>query len=327
VRIDPTRLDRDSLGAAEVLVLDHPGKLPAEAMPLLASFLRRGRGILYVAAEPVDATNLKLLADATGSALQMPVEFVPQPAGLRRRDLFLNEIQRNQAPFNVFGDGLSGLIGPLRFSGGLASRRLEGGLTDDVVAAYSDRSACLVVTSCGAGALAVLNADLATSNLSVSPAFVPWIGELVGRLLGRQRLADAAACGEPLAVFLPASAGPAAGLLIIGPDGKSEGPGQLVEESGSVLWRSASLDAPGVYQVNRDNVLVFAVAAAIPAEESDLRPLDPGVFQGRLAGGRTIHYRSAASAEEKRDTLWIWLAVACVACMLGEVVALKAFRT
>src|SRR5207249_3853929 len=129
-------------------------KLPMEALQLLAASLRRGRGVFYVAAEPTDATNLKLLADAAGSELQLPVEFTPPPAGQRRRDLFLAEVRRDQPPFSVFGDGLASVTGSLRFAGGLSSRRLEGALADDVLAAYSDRSACLVVSACGGGTLA-----------------------------------------------------------------------------------------------------------------------------------------------------------------------------
>ena len=48
----------------------------------------------------------------------------------------------------------------------------------------------------------------------------------------------------------------------------------------------------------------------------------------RLAGGRDVKFRSQTQiGAEERDTLWSWLAVACVACLLSEVTALKAFRT
>lgn len=326
-RIDPAHLDREALSAAEVLVLDHPGKLSGETVQLLATVLRRGKGIWYVAAEGVDATNLKLLADAAGTELQMPVEFTPAPAGQRRRDLFLTEVRRDQPPFTVFGDSLPALLGTLRFSGGLASRRLEGALADDILGSYSDRSACLVATSCGGGTLAVLNADLAASNLAASPAFVPLVGELMNRLLGRNRMTEALPCGEPVAVYLPTTAGPAPGLQIVAPLGRQEDVGQLVEESSGVLWRCPATPSPGVYQVKRGDTVVYALATAIPAEESDLRSLEPSVFQERLAGGRTIHYRAATSEGEERDDLWTWLAVACAGCLLGELIALKAFRT
>jgi hypothetical protein len=274
----------------------------------------------------VDAANLKLLAGAAGSELQMPVEFVPPPGGQRRRDLFLTGVSRDQPPFSLFGDSLAAVTGTLRFSGGLASRRLEGALADDILATYSDRSACLVISPCGAGALAVLNLDLEASNLPASPAFVPLVGELMGRLLGRQRFGEGPACGEPLAVHLPPAAGPVAGLKVIGPE-PAEDPGRLVEESGGVLWHQQALGKPGVYQVKRGNDTVFAVAAAVPPEEGDLRPLDPDVLRDRLAGGRAVHFHAAAREGEGRHDLWTWMAVACVACLFGEILALKLFRT
>ena len=57
-------------------MLDHPGKLSADQVNLLAGLLRRGRGILYVAAEASDAVNLKAIAGAAGADLKMPVEFM-----------------------------------------------------------------------------------------------------------------------------------------------------------------------------------------------------------------------------------------------------------
>src|SRR5262249_44845351 len=137
-----------------------------------------------------------------------------------------------------------------------------------------------------------LNVDLANSNLPASPAFVPLIGELTGRLLGARRVGEAVPCGEPLALYLPAAAGPPAGLTIVGPTPGENG--QLVEEGSGVLWRSPAAGEPGVYLVKRDGRAVFAAAVAVPAEESDLRSLEPSVFQGRLAGGRRVYYRSAA---------------------------------
>src|SRR6185503_8372775 len=113
--------------------------------------------------------------------------------------LFLADVKADEAPFRVFGDAVTTVVGPLRFSGGLGSRRLEGALADDVLASYSDRSAFLVHTSSGVGSLAVLNADLASSNLRKSAAFVPLVGELVERLLEHNQAQTSAVSGEPLA--------------------------------------------------------------------------------------------------------------------------------
>jgi hypothetical protein len=327
LRIDPLHLDREALASTEMLVLDHPGKLPAEAIQLMMMLLRRGRGILYVTGEPVDVTNLQLLADSAGSELQLPVEFAPPPKGQRRRDLFLTDIRADQPPFAVFGDNLLGLTDSLRFSGGLATRRLEENLADDILASYSDRSASLTVSSCGMGSLAVLNADLSQSNLPGSPAFVPLLGELTRRLLGKPRTEEAIACGEPVAAFLPLAAGLAAGLIVFGPDEQPDPTSELVEEKNGVLWKSPGLASPGIYKVKRESQVVFALAAAISPEEADLRAIDSELFQDRLSGGRTIRFTAALEEGEKRDPIWTWLAVGCVGFLLAEVLALKLFRT
>jgi hypothetical protein len=327
VRVDPANLDRDAVADADVLVFDHAGRLPAAVPPLVADLLRRGRGVLYVTTEVADANNLRQIADAAGGDLQMPVEFVPPASGQRRNQLFLADVRRDASPFSIFGDNLPALTGSLRFAGGLASRRLENGLADDVVATYGDRTAALVVTACGGGTLAVLNLDLAASDLPKSPAFVPLVGELTGRLLGRSRTSDAIACGEPLSILLPATVGPAAGLSLRPPDSAADA-GRLFDESSGVLWQAGALTVPGVYRVERTDTTVFATAAAAPADECDLRPLDLQVLSERLAGGRPVHVRSASSDDaDERDRLWAWLAVGCLACLLCEVVVLKLFQT
>jgi hypothetical protein len=321
-RLDPAQPDDGTLAAADVVVIDHPGRFGADVARRLAALLKRGRGILYATAEPQDATNLKLITDAAGADLRLPVEFVPPAAGQRRRDLFLANVRHDQPPFLAFGES-PGWADGLRFGGGLSSRRLDGGLADDVVATYGDRSACLVVTTCGDGVLAVLNADLGASNLPTAPVFVPLVGELTNRLLGQRRGGDAIPCGEPAATYLPAAAGTVAGLQLSGPGAAV---GQLREESGGVLWSHSGTEAPGVYRVTRQGEVVFAVASAAPAEESDLRPLDAAVLPERLGGGRAVSFHSV-SGDEERDTWWSALAVACVVCLLGELLALKAFRT
>src|SRR6185436_6321584 len=157
VRVPPDQLSADAVVGAELIVVDHPGKLPVGAVELLSGLMRRGRGVLYVAAESVDATNLKMLMDAAGADMKLPVEFVPPPAGAVRRNLFIVEMRKNEAPFSIFGDAAGAAVGALRFGGGLASRKLPSGLADDVLATYSDQSACVVVSACGSGMLGVLN--------------------------------------------------------------------------------------------------------------------------------------------------------------------------
>jgi hypothetical protein len=327
-RLDAARVDRDVLGAADLMIIVRPGRMTPESINPLVNHIRRGRGTIYLASEPADAANLGLFADAMPGVLKLPVEFAPPSPRNPRRNRFLAEVQTDQPPFQIFGDELPAFLGTLRFSGGLDSRRLEGALAEDVLGQYGDQSAFLVNAAAAGGGFLIVNADISASNLPMSPFFVPFLEELVQRLLGQGRSAEVLACGEPFALTLPPDAAGAAELSVAGSDSERPGMGDLVDEGAGVLWKGEAAGRPGVYRVIQRGEPVFAAAAALPAVESDLRPLAAEVFRDRLAGNRDVHYCSAASSgSDERDTFWNWLAVSCVLCLLGEIAALKLFRT
>jgi hypothetical protein len=320
-RIDPAEADAAAFSTADLIVVDHPGKLAADKIKLLASLLRRGRPVLYVAAETIDATNLKNLAEAAGEGLQLPVEFMPPPAGQSRRDLAWAAVKRDRVPFSALGDNFAAIAGQLKFAGGLGSRRVEGRLADDLLATYGDGSASVVLTSSDAGALAVINADLKESNLPKSWAFVPLVEELVHQLVGRGRGNDAAHCGEPMVAQLPGDVGPSPGLKLVSlaadgtarsdaADSKEKPCGELADDKAGAVW-----------QWN-----VFARAVALPAEESDLESLDLAKLSDRLAAGHEAYYHNAGAEGERRDDAWMWLVAGCVMCMIFEMGAMVGFR-
>lgn len=328
VRIDANRLDHQGLAPAAVILLDHPGKLSEEQVGVVAGLMRRGRPVVYVAAEPIDATNLKRLSAIAGAGLQMPVEFLPPPSGQTRKDLFLASVRKDDPPFSVFGDHLAAVTRQLRFAGGLSSRRVEGGLADDLLASYGDGTASVVLTASDAGALAVLNADLSASRLPKTPAFVPILQELIGRMLDRG--ADrSAVCGEPLVAQLPGEIETTQGLRIVGPAASetADACGELTDERSGVVWQWSNPTPPGVYQVQRGDATVFALPVGLAAEESELEPISPEVLRERLAGGRKVHFRAAAGEEDQRDDAWTWFLTACVVAMLAEITAMLGFRT
>jgi hypothetical protein len=327
-RLDPAQLDREVIGAVDLLIVVRPGRLPEDSVNQLASVIRRGRGILYVAADAADGANLRLLANATSGLLKMPVEFAPPSAKHARRQRLLAEVKKDEPPFQIFGDELPALLESLRFSGGLESRPLEGALAEELLASYDDKSAFLAGATLDAGGLVVLNSDLSASNLPMSPLYVPLIGELVQKLLGQGRRAGEIKCGEPFALALPPNAAAAAELSIAGPDPGAPVAGELSDDGAGALWKGDAAGAPGVYRVQNKTATVFATAATIPSAESDLRALSASVFEDRLAGGRDVRFHSLTRAgADERDTLWSWLAVACVTCLLGEIAALRGFKT
>jgi hypothetical protein len=173
--------------------------------------------------------------------------------------------------------------------------------------------------------LAVVNADLSQSSLPSSPAFVPVIGELAGRLVASRSAGGPSASGEVLSVALPPEAGAAEGLAVI-PQQQTSNLGTLADSGGMVMWRWDEAGAPGVYQVKRGNDIVFALAIAAPPQEADLEALDPAVLQKRLVGAYATEFRSAGQ-QPPRDDAWAWLLTICAACMIGEVLLLKAYRT
>ena len=331
-RIDPADLDRPALAPADLILLDHPGRLSEESIRLLAGLMRRGRPILYVAGEVIDATNLKQLVDAAGVGLKMPVEFTPPMAGRIRRDLFLTSVHADQAPFNVFGDQLAAITGGLKFAGGLGSRKLDGGLQDDVLATYNDGTACMVFSTADAGVLAVINADLAASNLPKTAAFLPLMDELIERMFRRRGSGKPEVCGELLVANLPSDAGSVAGLRIVGPDENDESEttddryGRLSDEGVSVVWQWTSPDQPGAYRVLRDETTVFSIAINVPAEESSSEILRVKDLTGRLAGGREVYFHGGRQDDGRQDTFWRWCAALCAVCILGEFGALLGFR-
>jgi hypothetical protein len=325
-RLDPTQLDAEALGGAELLVLDHPGPLADAHVNQLASLLRRGKSVLYIASETADATNLHRLNQASERAGGLPVAFAPRPAN-QRDEVFVADVRRDAAPFEVFGDQLPALLRELRIVPGLVSRPIDGALREDVLASLIDGSALLAATSSESGCLAVLNADLESSNLAASPIFVPMLLELIHRrMLSGRRSVTQLTCGEPAVVRLPTDAPPVSELQLSGPDGASRDVGALELDAGGALLRLPASRLPGIYTVSRGGDVYWAGASAPPALESDLRALSAEVLEQRLAGGRHVSYRTESTSDEQEsDTLWSWLALGCVLCVVGELATLKMF--
>jgi hypothetical protein len=102
-RVHPSRDALRTWPSADVFVLDHPGSLDEEALQMLASQMRRGKGLLYITSEMVDATNLQQFADLLGNDFQPPVEMIPPVENAARKDLFVRKVQSRDGPFSVLG--------------------------------------------------------------------------------------------------------------------------------------------------------------------------------------------------------------------------------
>ncbi|MEZ6088981.1 MAG: BatA and WFA domain-containing protein [Pirellulaceae bacterium] len=325
VRVHPGRDALHDWPPCDVYVLDHPGSLSAETCKFLAAQLRRGKGVLYVTTELVDAVNLKELEEILGADFQPPVNMVAETGGHPRQDLFVRQVRGREAPFQILGSAnVTSLLRSVRFHGGLNTTATQEGLKDQVKAELSDRSALLYCTVVGAGQMAVLNADLGKSNWAVEPTFLPVMSELIQSLLASRSFRDPNSSGEPLVRILPATANDVsklAGETIVGPAPSNGDFGQWnwVASQNSVVWNWQEPPGPGIYSLGQDGAPVWMVATSIPSIESELSSLNREVLTGRMSGGRAVGYTSTESDAEQDDTLWNWLIVACLCGLFAEI--------
>ncbi|RCS54090.1 VWA domain-containing protein [Bremerella cremea] len=327
-RIDPSRLDNQSLVDADLITLDHCGKLSPEHIGLLARQIRLGHPVLYVTSEAVDAVNLNALA--TAAQIDLPVALAPPQTGTSRRDMHLAPAVTPRPPLAMFGDNLPALVDQLVFAGGLSASASSTKATDERIrAVYQDGTpAIIVATSAGGGSLAILNMDLAQSNIWKTGALVPILDELIQELLANDAPEEVYLSGEPLVARID-TAGAAQSLKIIHEesDGKPATPhGELVDDGDATIWQWNDPNQPGVYRVENQGETVFAAAVALPAEESDLSVLPAEVVRDRLAAGYEVAYNASSEKLVAQDDLWKWFTVGAVMCLLAEVAALLAFR-
>ncbi|EAQ78535.1 vWA domain-containing protein [Blastopirellula marina] len=331
-RIPPRLLDNQSLTDADLIVINDCGQLSPEHLEVIARQLTRGRSLLYIASDSIDAVNLARLVEA--SQLELAVRFAPPAPGADRHDLRLVTFESPRPPLASFGDSLPALIEPLRFGGGLS---IQGGSVvnpaadDSIRAMYSDDTPAIVVASTvSGGTLAIVNADLTSSNIWKTGALVPILDELVQELLATDSGSETYLCGEKLVAQV--DTGRAADTLRIVRDSDvqpatDESLGRLLDEGNSVLWQWDAPDVQGVYQIQDNRETLFAAAIAIPAEEADLATLPADVVLDRLVTGHEVHFSAPGASAAWEHDLWKWFAVGVLVCLLAEVATLMVFRT
>jgi hypothetical protein len=329
VRVHPSRDPLRNWPTSDVYVLDHPGSLPTETLQLIASQIRRGKGLLYVTAELADAVNLKQLQELLGGDFQPPVELTVDKEAFDRKDLFVTQARSRDVPFAILGsNNAANVLTPVRFSGGLNTRLAAEGLKDQVLAELSDTSALLYQSSVGAGQIAVLNTDLSRSNWAVQPTFLPIIGELIQSLLASQSQRDQASCGEPVVRLLSSEVSDPSSLsasAIEGPNPEDDrfGKWEWVPTQSAIVWSWDDPSGPGIYALEQNDEPKWMLATAAPAIESDLSSLDEEVLTQRISGTRRVGFASNETENKNTDDVWKWLIIGCLFGLLAEIATLR----
>jgi hypothetical protein len=328
-RLHPQQTSVTQWPESELFVLDHCGPLERGAVERIAAQVRRGAGLLFVLSDLTDAVNLEQLAGALGAGFQPPVTPLVDHRG-PRRDLLIRHSRNRQPPFEILGGNPVGLR-TVRISGGMATRPLETGLRDQVLAELSDSSALLYLTGADAGQVAVLNADLGQSNWCVQPTFLPVVAEVMHALLAGKQQALEAVCGEPMVRLLPPEVARDAQLQVRVADRQSQdfglpGKWEWSDSQSAMAWHWPSPPGPGIYELRSGERCEWSVATALPAAESDLQALDPSTLALRMAADRAAGYADPDSEDTAAESWWSWLIVACALGLIGEIAALRWFR-
>ena len=321
---------RSQARQADVLLIDHPGRLNGQTIDELAAMMNQGAGMIYFVSELADGVNLDQLQTTLGATMQLPVRFVPANRRRPRKDLSVIKVNRRERPFELFADQLDLALAPVRIGGGLDTLPTEEALQDRILASLSDRSAWVTLTSCGAGKLAIVNTDLEQSNLAFSSAFLPLLGELTSTVLAASGAKEQTNCGVPFVKRLPGQYSIDDNLIAKPSQGwhePAEGYGTWEASATGILWNWVEPNEVGVYQVQRDGDVVYKVAVAAPASESDLTFLAAGDLDSQGGSERTVGFRGLDDDDRRNDYLWSWLLVACVIGICCEVCTLRWFRT
>ena len=329
--VTPSTLDTPAAQAAQVWIVTDVESWDDATAKRAAAWLRRGKSILYVARGPADANNLQLMQKELGSDMQPPVQLIASLESDRRKDLRMQEIDQTSEPFSAFGDSLKVTTASWRFAGGLPTRTLAGAGVDSVAATLSDRSALLYFTQVGAGKLAVLNADLAKSNVAFQAGFVPLLIETINRLSSADGSAAGTVAGNPIVRALPADVGNRDELSIqrdgSDDDAATQG-GRILNQDSMLVWSWPTTTKTGVYRVaDANEKTLWAEAVRSDPAEQDLRTISEDVMVSRLSGGRELQFQKAGGDGPQTDTLWVWAALAMLGCVVTELGTLIFFRS
>ena len=318
-RFAPSQLEGEldeSVSSSDILVLANTGRLTDSEAASLGRALSSGQRVLWALQENLDADNIKALEAALGSALRLPVEFIPLKnnagggsvltpivsARGSERDggggRFLVSVNTDRKPFQVFGDSMARLSQTLKLTGGLGStpRSEAAGRDDAVLAKFSDGSAALIVCNAGAGRLAIVNMPIGASGgngpgLALHPIFVPLLQEICVDLLSADSAQNAprVECGAPLNLPIPKPHGPL-------PPGKKEHTLQLVDAGGKVVSTDASkteadadADGPRLKSDAAGNALLWPAAG------------NPGAYLVECDGAPVAGFTVIAPFKEESD--------------------------
>ena len=331
--LTPDRMEGGALARADLVVLNRPGPLTAEAVQVLCGLLLRGTPVIYILSEQDDALNLDAVERACGGELRLPVR-IGAP-GVRAEGFELASVDSSAEPLRSLGDDVSRMVRSMRVTSLLTTRPAEEP-RGEVLASWDDGSAALFRAYAGNGTLVAWNGGIEGSTLPRSAFFVALMRETALQLtLGESGRREPFPVGGARLVELPAEIQRAAGLALVDEAGERLPGFQVTEHAEGVTWRWNPVSPPGVYRVTADGETVLTAASGCPARESDLRRADAEELLAAMATSphpsgarRTVTVRGLPGESERGEDVerWPWLIVVGIVVLVAELAVLKAFR-
>ncbi|MDP6529721.1 MAG: BatA and WFA domain-containing protein [Gemmatimonadota bacterium] len=279
----PRAIEGLSTSPAAVAVLADPGRFTAARLEGIKAFLSRGGGLLLFPGPLTDAPDW----DRTFLKRFLPGRLT----GLRRASsggsFRIVSTDGSHPLFRLFGED-SGALGEVRFTRALGFRAEPG---TRVLAEYGNGDAAILESALLPGRVLLFTSSLHPewSDFPLTGAFLPLLHEAVRYLAESASPATReVSVGEGALVHLVAA--PAGGAVTVtGPGGKTRTVVPEPEAGGYAL----SLDragAPGIWTfTGADGDTLAAVAATVPAAESDPAALRAAELHSRLQGRGELH--------------------------------------
>lgn len=287
-------LSRVDLSTFDVVILAGVDTFTRDDGAHLVEFVERGGGLMIAASEGLD---VELYNTSLGNVLPRPFRGIKvvdtERGGVGSSgSVQLSEANLEHPVMKIFsGEGRGGLLSTQTQSYLLFQPKAEKAL--EVLVSHSDGQPALVEGLAGQGRVVVLtvSVDRDMSDLSIRPAFVPLMRQLILHLGGALAEADPreTLVGEPRRVRVPSGAQV---VRITAPDGSERTWSQGEIDSAELVYDGT--DLPGHYRVEAAFVGPMEplrgedFAVNIDPKESDLRPLSEEEAQAIVLGSAEL---------------------------------------
>lgn len=160
-----------------------------------------------------------------------------------------------------------------------------------------------------------LSLDPKKSDWSTQGGFLPAFAEILLRTRPNSTAETMETAPGSLLTEISTDASQNGAIQLLAPDGSAVETGESPTHEG-MLWQSRQPAVPGIYRWQISGQTIDLTAVNFPETESDLRPMKDVPTIGK--GAAADHLTARDAAFSRGVSLWPWLVLAALACLLIE---------